>query len=204
MHSEMLPLEKTSDYESVPRLLLKMPRVVVDQKAKFESDELFRKLSRESEVRYTGHRDRPLEERRMKFKAACKEGYTEIAFVNTGTNFQLLFGPCSSSCRDRCEFDTDKGKVFLKSSFIMNGVCVRWCGSLDLERLDGIGCLEFDEEFAQKEDVRLQQQIETYNKRIRDFESKHRAFRPPRFHRPRNEVPAIEEMSPRSSGSASN
>ena len=27
-----------------------MPRVVTDQKAKFENDELFRKLSRESEV----------------------------------------------------------------------------------------------------------------------------------------------------------
>lgn len=30
----------------------------------------------------------------------------------------------------------------------MNGVCVRWRGWIDLERLDGVGCLEFDEERA--------------------------------------------------------
>lgn len=33
-----------------PRFIFKMPRVVPDQKSKFESDELFRRLSRESEV----------------------------------------------------------------------------------------------------------------------------------------------------------
>lgn len=31
----------------------------------------------------------------------------------------------------------------------MNGVCVRWRGWVDLERLDGVGCLEYDEETAQ-------------------------------------------------------
>lgn len=30
----------------------------------------------------------------------------------------------------------------------MNGVCVRWRGWIDLERLDGVGCLEYDEEQA--------------------------------------------------------
>lgn len=30
----------------------------------------------------------------------------------------------------------------------MNGVCVRWRGWIDLERLDGVGCLEFDEDKA--------------------------------------------------------
>jgi len=39
-------------------------------------------------------------------------------------------------------------QVHLRSHFIMNGVCVRWKGWLDLERLDGVGCLEYDEEFA--------------------------------------------------------
>ena len=34
-----------------PRLTFKMPRVVADQKSKFESDDLFKRLSRESEVR---------------------------------------------------------------------------------------------------------------------------------------------------------
>jgi hypothetical protein len=33
-----------------PRFVFKMPRVVPDQKGKFESDELFRRLSRESDV----------------------------------------------------------------------------------------------------------------------------------------------------------
>lgn len=39
-------------------------------------------------------------------------------------------------------------QVHLRSHFIMNGVCVRWRGWVDLERLDGVGCLEFDEEKA--------------------------------------------------------
>lgn len=30
----------------------------------------------------------------------------------------------------------------------MDGVCVYWRGWIDLERLDGVGCLEFDEERA--------------------------------------------------------
>ena len=30
----------------------------------------------------------------------------------------------------------------------MNGVCVQWKGWVDLQRLDGTGCLEFDEERA--------------------------------------------------------
>ena len=34
-----------------PKLIFKMPRVVPDQKHKFENDELFRRLSRDSEVR---------------------------------------------------------------------------------------------------------------------------------------------------------
>jgi hypothetical protein len=37
----------------------------------------------------------------------------------------------------------------------MNGVCVRWKGWLDLERLDGVGCLEYDEEAAQVNDLTL-------------------------------------------------
>ena len=30
------------------------------------------------QVRYTGHRDQPLENRRSKFEAECEEGFTEI------------------------------------------------------------------------------------------------------------------------------
>lgn len=46
----MLPFETPTIFEQLPRFIFQMPRVVTDQKAKFENDELFRKLSRESEV----------------------------------------------------------------------------------------------------------------------------------------------------------
>lgn len=49
--SGMMSFDSISLYEQPkPRLIFKMPRVVPDQKSKFESDELFRRLSRESEV----------------------------------------------------------------------------------------------------------------------------------------------------------
>lgn len=53
---------------------------------------------------------------------------------------------------------------------IMNGVCVRFRGWIDLERLDGVGCLEYDERRAAQEDAILRDQIERYNQRLRDFE----------------------------------
>lgn len=59
----------------------------------------------------------------------------------------------------------------------MNGVCVRFRGFVDLERLDGAGCLEFDERRAAHEDAVLREQIERYNQRLRDFEDKQRAYR---------------------------
>ena len=40
-------------------------------------------------------------------------------------------------------------QVHLKSQFIMNGVSVIWRGWIDLQRLDGAGWLEYDEERAQ-------------------------------------------------------
>lgn len=47
------PMQCGSLYEQQPlkpRFIFKMPRVVPDQKNKFETDELFRRLSRESDV----------------------------------------------------------------------------------------------------------------------------------------------------------
>ncbi|KAF6214631.1 hypothetical protein GE061_009374 [Apolygus lucorum] len=178
----MIPFDSIGLYEQPkPRFIFKMPRVVPDQKAKFESDELFRRLSRESEVRYTGYRDRPQEERQIRFQNGCREGHTEVAFVATGTNMQLVFTPSTngyhlSGNRD-CDFDKEHGKVHIRSQFIMNGVCVRWRGWVDLERLDGVGCLEFDEDKALIEDSILRDQIERYNQRLRDFEEKQRAYR---------------------------
>lgn len=184
-----------------------MPKVVPDQKGKFESDELFRRLSRESEVRYTGYRDRPLEERQMRFQNGCREGHTEVAFVATGTNLQLVFSPCTNGYSEGCDFDKEQGKVHVKSILIMNGVCVRYRGWMDLERLDGVGCLEYDEERAQVEDALLREQIERYNQRLRDFEEKQRAFRAQQERQAEAEVEARKkqaELSPDRSGSASN
>ena len=45
----MLPFDPIYD-QPKPRVYLSMPRVVPDQRAKFEADELFRKLGREGEV----------------------------------------------------------------------------------------------------------------------------------------------------------
>ncbi|KAH1024025.1 hypothetical protein HUJ05_003591 [Dendroctonus ponderosae] len=108
------PFDNIGLYEQPkPRFMFKMPRVVPDQKAKYESDELFRRLSREGEVRYTGHRDRPQEERVKRFLAACQEGHTEIAFSATGTNLQLVFNPLNQGyMSDQCDFEKEPGKLY--------------------------------------------------------------------------------------------
>ncbi|XP_031849406.1 protein big brother [Nomia melanderi] len=177
----VLPFDGMGLYEQRrPRLIFKVPRVVLDQKGKFETDELFRRLSRESEVRYTGFRDRPVEERRVRFQNGCREGHTEIAFAATGTNLQLVFGSASGNYAveiSDCDFEKDCGKVHLRSQLIMNGVCVIWRGWLDLERLDGVGCLEFDEKRAAEEDAILRDQVERYSQRQRDLDEKQRAYR---------------------------
>lgn len=49
--------------------------------------------------------------------------------------------------------------MHIKAGFILNGVCVRWRGWLDIHRLEGFGCLEFDEYQAIKEDANSRQQI---------------------------------------------
>jgi Core binding factor beta subunit len=54
----------------------------------------------------------------------------------------------------------------------MNGVCIRFRGWLDLERLDGIGCVEYDEKRAAHEDIILREQLDRYNQRLRDFEDR--------------------------------
>lgn len=176
----MLPYDTMGLYEQPkPRFIFKMPRVVPDQKAKFESDELFRRLSRESEIRYTGYRERAAEERQIRFQNGCREGHTEISFVASGTNLQLVFNANQNPyIQDKeCDFEKEQGRVHIKSHFIMNGVCVRFRGWVDLERLDGAGCLEYDERRAIHEDAILREQIDRYNQRLREFEDTKRAYR---------------------------
>lgn len=186
----MIPYDSIGLYEQPkPRFIFKMPRVVPDQKSKFESDELFRRLSRESEVRYTGYRERALEERQIRFQNGCREGHTEISFVASGTNLQLVFNANQSpyNTDKECDFDKEHGKVHIRSHFIMNGVCVRFRGWLDLERLDGVGCLEYDERRAIHEDAILRDQIDRYNQRLREFEDTKRAYQDNR----RDEMDAV-------------
>ena len=66
-------------------------------------------------------------------------------------------------------------QVHIRSPFILNGVCVRWKGYLDLERLDGVGCIEFDEDTATLEDAIMRDTVEAYNRRIKDFEEHNKA-----------------------------
>uniref|UniRef100_A0A7N4V2R7 Core-binding factor subunit beta n=2 Tax=Dasyuridae TaxID=9277 RepID=A0A7N4V2R7_SARHA len=162
----------------------KMPRVVPDQKSKFENEEFFRKLSRECEIKYTGFRDRPHEERQARFQNACRDGRSEIAFVATGTNLSLQFFPASwqgeqrqTPSREYVDLEREAGKVYLKAPMILNGVCVIWKGWIDLQRLDGMGCLEFDEERAQQEDALAQQAFEEARRRTREFEDRDRSHR---------------------------
>ncbi|CAK8695046.1 core-binding factor subunit beta-like [Clavelina lepadiformis] len=139
-------------------MLLKMPRVVSDQRNLYDTNELFRRLSRDSEVKYTGFRDRGTEERRLRFQNSCQAGRAEIAFVNSGTNFTLHFFPWTvdniqgaSPPKEYVNFEQEQGKVYLMAPFILNGVCVCWKGWVNLHRLDGMGHLEFDEERARVE-----------------------------------------------------
>ncbi|CDQ75816.1 unnamed protein product [Oncorhynchus mykiss] len=60
---------------------------------------------------------------------------------------------------------------------ILNGVCVIWKGWIDMLRLDGMGCLEFDEERAQHEDALAQAAFEDARRRTRDFEDRDRSHR---------------------------
>lgn len=41
-----------------------------------------------SQVRYTGYRDRPVEERQMRFQNGCREGHTEIVSLSFMLNYE--------------------------------------------------------------------------------------------------------------------
>ena len=51
---------------------------------------------------------------------------------------------------------------------ILIGVWVFWQGWTDLIRLDGMGCLEFDEDLAHQEDLILKKQVKYYSKATTD------------------------------------
>ena len=61
-------------------------------------------------------------------------------------------------------------QVFLDSPVIVNGVSVRWRGSVNLEKLDGVGGFRFDEDSSRVEDMAMQQQVDSYKHALRDWE----------------------------------
>ena len=139
-------------------MLCEMSRFVPDQRTVFESNELFRRLSSETETKYIGYLSNNIEDRRLRFQASCRSGKAEIAFINCGLNIVLICFPWNVSNtqgvippKDYVNFEKEHGKVHLKAPFILNGVCVCYKGWIDLSCLDGMGCIEFDEERAQIE-----------------------------------------------------
>nr|XP_013796639.1 PREDICTED: core-binding factor subunit beta [Apteryx mantelli mantelli] len=120
----------------------------------------------------------------ISFAQQSYSGQLGKAFVATGTNLSLQFFPASwqgeqrqTPTREYVDFEREGGKVYLKAPMILNGVCVIWKGWIDLQRLDGMGCLEFDEERAQQEDALAQQAFEEARRRTREFEDRDRSHR---------------------------
>jgi len=143
-------------------MFYKMSRFVADQRAAFDSNELFRRLSVETETKYIGYLNNNIEDRRLRFQASCRNGRAEIAFISCGFNIVLICFPWNSTNvqgvippKDYVNFEKEHGKVYLKAPFILNGVCVCYKGWIDLSRLDGMGCIEFDEERAQIETMKI-------------------------------------------------
>lgn len=71
---------------------------------------------------------------------------------NMYRSFLHQYCHCAGMCANAFKFIASVlllFQVYLKAPMILNGVCVIWKGWIDLQRLDGMGCLEFDEERAQ-------------------------------------------------------
>lgn len=162
-----------------------MPRVFPDQKNKFDSDDIFKKLSQESDVKYTGYKDKPHEERKQKFLQDLSEGHTVVTFIATGTNLTLLFcqralsddrPPDTRPSRENVDFEREMGKVHMTSHFIMNGVCIKWVGWIDMDALTGKARLLFDDENAKVEDEVMRQVMKETQERVRLFEDNQRKW----------------------------
>lgn len=59
----------------------------------------------------------------------------------------------------------------------MNGICVKFRGWIDLDRLDGVGSLEYDEERGAIEEAILRDQIERYTAGMREVEKEQRLIK---------------------------
>ncbi|CDW53826.1 CBF beta domain containing protein [Trichuris trichiura] len=148
-------------------ILRAMPRVVADQKSKFETDELFVSVSRPTEIVYTGLLCGNEEERRRQFLRDCFDRHLNVvrndhpimenAFLPAGLNLELDIsgGDDPSLAADSLNTESDPVKVFVCAHMILNGVCVRLRGWIDRITLRGTGVLEFDSIHAELERQRL-------------------------------------------------
>ena len=122
------------------RLLFKLPRVVPDQREKFETEDLFKKHTREGEVRYTLYRDRPNHERQAKFQAACRDGHTEIVsfyllgVLNTWFRLHVHF-PLLTLFKTENSPRTVSPLPILISPGLFPRICRRWETNLILSLL---------------------------------------------------------------------
>lgn len=92
-------------------------------------DYLFHNILFELQIRFTGFRDRPLEERKLRFANGCREGHTEISFTATGINLQLIFNPNPmmyhhhhhhlTNYERELDFDKEHGKVSISLILII-------------------------------------------------------------------------------------
>ena len=109
-----------------------------------------------------------------------KQGHTQITFVSTGTNISLqfvargLYGDKlqSAPSKEQVDFDRESGKVHLAASLILNGVCVKFVGWIDMDTLNGKAQLLFDEERAKKEDKLMKESIELAQEKQRQFDER--------------------------------
>jgi len=184
-HHPAYPGNNNTVEQEVPkyaRLLFKLPRVVLQQKEKFEEEDIFKKHARDGEVRYTLYRDRPVHERQAKFQAGCRDGHTEISFSSSGLVIILNWvqtveasSPhAATNTNSYCDFTKERGKVHICTSFILNGVCVRWRGWLCLDKLEGVGSLDLDLELVQREEQLLQRQLALVQQKLRECEELYR------------------------------
>ncbi|XP_055328928.1 core-binding factor subunit beta-like [Paramacrobiotus metropolitanus] len=142
-----------------------MPRVVENQRDKFENDPLLRRLNREVEVRYAGVPfERPIEQRRQAFERDVERGSLLVSVVSSGIHFVLAFhttrdvpeaGSSHDMQRDLSLAEIRNNQLLLRARMILNGVCVIWTGHIDMQTLDGLGRIEFDTATAETESLRL-------------------------------------------------
>jgi len=138
-----------------------MPRVVQNQQSHFKNDDFFKKISRESEVRYTAHKELRHEERVKLFYQECKNGDAlDVAILSTGTSIKLTTEDLQAAVgatktSNSVQPDSSEGgyydlgrepnKVWIQSPMILNGVCVKWRGYIDINQLEGCGKFDYDE-----------------------------------------------------------